>query len=448
VTKISVIGAGSAVFSVRLVRDLCLTDGLAGSTVCLMDVDEGRLAAVADLCRRYADEVGARLTVERTTDRRAALDGAEHVVVTALAAGHDRLRAGWEVGAAHGYRFGGSLHVMHDEAFWINFFQYRLFESLAEDVLAICPKAWLQLVANPVLAGITHLTRRYPALKIVGLCHGFSGVYKLAETIGLDQEGLTFEAPGVNHFVWLTHFSHRGQNAFPILDDWIVREAERYAESRPLSDWHGPKAIDLYRRFGVFPIGDTCTPGGGSWGWWYHVDAATERRWKEDPGGWYDGHFARGDARLAEIRRLAGDPAARVTAVFPPEPSGEIMVPIVESIARDVPRVFVVNVRNDGEYVPGVPRDFAVEVPALVSRRGVQPIRTNGLPAPLVEYARRDRVAPVEVELAAYRSGRRELLRQLLLMDPWTRSQEQADRLLDAILALPFNTEMAAHYRA
>ena len=446
-TKVSLIGAGSAVFSVRLVRDLCLTAGLAGSTVCLMDVDEQRLDAVYRLCRRYADEVGTQLTLERTTDRRVALDGADHVVVTALAAGHDRLRDGWNVGAAHGYRFGGSLHVMHDEAFWINFYQLRLFESLADDVLAICPDAWLQLVANPVLAGITHLTRRYPALKIVGLCHGFNGVYHLAETIGLDRAAVTFEVPGVNHFVWLTHFSYNGTDAFPMLDAWIEREAATYAETRPFSDWHGPKAIDLYRRFGVFPIGDTCTPGGGSWGWWYHIDPETERHWKEDPRGWYDDHFARGDSRLAETKRLVDDAAARVTDAFPPEPSGEIMVPIIESIACDIPRQFIVNVRNDGGYVPGIPHDFAVEVAALVSRRGIQPIRSNGLPAPIVQYALRDRVAPVELELAAYRSGSGELLLQLLMMDPWTRTESQATGVLEAILELPFHTEMREHYR-
>jgi alpha-galactosidase len=432
----------------RLVRDLCLTTGLAGSTVCLMDVDEQRLDAVYRLCLRYADEVGTQLTLERTMDRRAALDGADHVVVTALAAGHHRLQRGWDLGASHGYRFGGSLHVMHDEAFWINFYQLRLFDSLAEDMLAVCPDAWLHLVANPVLAGITHLTRSYPALKVVGLCHGFSGVYKLAETIGLERDDITFEVAGVNHFVWLTHFSHRGTDAFPVLDAWIERESETYAATRPFSDWHGPKAIDLYRRFGVFPIGDTCTPGGGSWGWWYHVDAETEHRWRESPRGWYDDHFARGDARLAESKRLANDVTVRVTDTFPPVPSGEIMVPIIESIACDIPRVFVVNVRNDGDFVAGIPRDFAVEVNALVSRRGIQPIRSNGLPAPLVQYALRDRVAPVEVELEAYQAGSRELLFQLLLMDPWTRTEGQAAGLLDAILDLPFHAEMRQHYRA
>lgn len=44
--KIGIIGAGSAVFSLRLVSDLCKTPGLSGSTVTLMDIDEERLDAV------------------------------------------------------------------------------------------------------------------------------------------------------------------------------------------------------------------------------------------------------------------------------------------------------------------------------------------------------------------------------------------------------------------
>ncbi len=46
--KLGVIGAGSAQFSLGLVRDLCLQDSLAGSTVTFMDVDEGRLARITN----------------------------------------------------------------------------------------------------------------------------------------------------------------------------------------------------------------------------------------------------------------------------------------------------------------------------------------------------------------------------------------------------------------
>ena len=50
---IGIIGVGSAVFSLGLIRDLCLTERLHGSTVRLMDVDEERLRAVGRLCQRY-----------------------------------------------------------------------------------------------------------------------------------------------------------------------------------------------------------------------------------------------------------------------------------------------------------------------------------------------------------------------------------------------------------
>ncbi|HGJ67067.1 TPA: hypothetical protein ENS27_17035, partial [bacterium] len=38
--KITIIGAGSVVFSLGLVKDLCLTEGLWGSNVCFMDINE------------------------------------------------------------------------------------------------------------------------------------------------------------------------------------------------------------------------------------------------------------------------------------------------------------------------------------------------------------------------------------------------------------------------
>ena len=96
--------------------------------------------------------------------------------------------------------------------------------------------------------------------------------------------------------------------------------------------------------------------------------------------------------------------------------------------------------------VPGIPGDFEVEIPTLVSARGIQGIETAPLPRHLIAHLLRDRVAPAELELAAYGQGSREILRQLVLTDPATRSERQADALIDDILALPFDEEMRAHY--
>jgi alpha-galactosidase/6-phospho-beta-glucosidase family protein len=67
--RIGVIGAGSAVFSLGLVKDIILTPGLAGSQIVFMDINPERLAAVTRLAGRYADEIDADLRFEQTADR-------------------------------------------------------------------------------------------------------------------------------------------------------------------------------------------------------------------------------------------------------------------------------------------------------------------------------------------------------------------------------------------
>jgi alpha-galactosidase len=449
--KIAIIGAGSAVFSLNLIRDLCLTRNLEGSTISLMDFNQTRLDAVHLLCQRYAREMGMELTVTKTTNRQEALQDADFVVNTALAGSHDKLRAGWAVAKELGYRFGGSYAIMHDEAFWVNFYQMRLFESVIQDVLGICPNAWYLQLANPVMMSITYLTRRYPKAKIVGICHGYGHVYELAHLIlGLDREqvkDITFEVPGVNHFIWLTRMYYKGQDIFPLLDEWIATKSEEHFRTVRPSSGVGPKAVDLYKRFGAYPIGDTCTPGGGTWPWWYHVDAETEARWREDPNTWWENYFPHDLAQVEEIIRASHDDSVKVSEVFPPEHSGETVVPMIESIACDIPRVQILNVPNSGNYVPGVPLDFQVEIGCLVSKRGVQGIATHGLPEALIAYILKDRVGPAELELRAYLEGSRQLLHQLILNDPWTRSEAQAKELLNRLLALPQLKELAEHYQ-
>jgi alpha-galactosidase len=209
----------------------------------------------------------------------------------------------------------------------------------------------------------------------------------------------------------------------------------------------GPKPVDLYKRFGVVPIGDTATVGGGAWGWWYHTDDQTEQRWKENPGKWWNGYFTGVDRTAKENYRIASDPNARMTEYLKPEMSGEQMVPIIESIACDLPRTFIVNLPNSGDFVPGVPRDFAVEIPALVSKRGIQGIQTDGLPTEVLGYLLRDRVVPWEIELAAYQQGSRRLLEELVGLDPWTKSMSQARAFVSELLEMPGHEDMKRYYR-
>ena len=74
------------------------------------------------------------------------------------------------------------------------------------------------------------MMHRETGVKVCGLCHGHYGYRTVASAIGLDPDKVTWQAPGLNHNIWLTHFYYEGKDAYPILDDWIANEAPAYWE--------------------------------------------------------------------------------------------------------------------------------------------------------------------------------------------------------------------------
>ena len=448
--KIAIIGAGSAVFSINLIKDICVNPHFDGAEVTLMDVNERRLTGIYRLCARYIEEEKRTIVLRQTMDREEALAGADFVLLVALDYGHERLYQGWDVAKKHGYRYGGSLHVMHDEAFWVNY-QLKLFASVCADMRRLCPKAYLLLVANPVQAGVTWLGRKYPDIRVIGMCHGGYRALNLFDAMGLDRKDCSFEVSGVNHLVFLNSFFYRGEDAFPLLDKWLESgENMKQILADPLP-WRqtspklGPKAVDLYRRFGVFPIGDTASPGGGAWGWWYHTDDV-EKSFMEDAQTWWDWHFKRGQKKLEDIWRSIEDPETKVTEFFGEVPADEPMIPAIEALAFDVEQKVIVNIMNDGGYVEGVPADYECECWALLNREGVHGLKMKPQPKAVQALILRDRVAPVELELQAFETGRVEFLEQLVMTDPWTKSLAQAQALIRDILDLPCNAYMKEYF--
>lgn len=447
--KICIIGAGSAIFSLNLIKDICVNKNFAECTVSLMDVDEERLDAIYGLCTRYTEEMGAGITVIKTMDRREAMQGADFVINVALDYGHERFKQGIEVAYRNGYRFGGSMHVLHDEAFFINFHQLRLMESILLDMLDICPEAYYIMVANPVQAGVTYLQRKYKNAKIVGMCHGYTGVYRLAEAMGLDRKDISFEVAGVNHFIWLTSFYYKGEDGYKYIDEWVKRREKEITgtEEFTLDDEHTLKTIDIYKRFGLFPIGDAASAGGGAWGWEYHTDDATEEKYGSKPYQWYKIYFDHCDESVQKIKSVVENKDAKVSEVFSDMQSDEPMIPLIEGLAFDVHNTVIVNILNDGGYMKDLPTDYEVEIAAIVSKNGIKPIHNDGLPKPIMAHLYRDRIAPVEVELAAFENHSRDLLVDLVMMDPWTKTREQAEKLIDEIFDLPCNQDMKEYYK-
>ena len=194
--KIAVVGAGSATFSLGLVKDLCLTPNLAGSMVHLMDIDADRLDMITKLARRYSEELGSDLQTDNTLDLRTALTDADFVINTASAISHYHQRAIRDLADKYGYYYGRVNLGSHQNL--------QLMLDVAHEMEETCPDAWLIQSGNPVYEGCTLMTRETD-IKVCGLCHGHYGVYEIARTLGLeinDMKDLTWEAPGLNHNIW------------------------------------------------------------------------------------------------------------------------------------------------------------------------------------------------------------------------------------------------------
>ncbi len=442
--KVTIIGAGSVVFSLGLVKDLCLTEGLEGSQVHFMDINEERLDVVYRLAQRYAEDLGADLSFARTLDRAEALEDADFVINTATVTHNEYfMKRRRELTAKLGYFYG---HTGMPE-----YHNLQLMLDVARDVEAICPDAWILLAGNPVFDGTT-LMGRETNVRVCGLCHGHYGYRRVASLIGLDPDRVTWQAPGLNHNIWLTDFYYEDEetgevvDAYPILDRWIEENIEQYWEDHKESgvpaQW-SRAAIHQYKMYGLFPIGDTPRSGG----WWYHTDLETRAQWYGAGGGGdtpegRDRILKRKEEKYARMKEAAYDPAVRPVTLFGDEKTSEQHVPIIDALTNNNEYRAQVNVLNYGA-LPGVPDDVAVEVPAIVNAKGIQPIRVEPLPNKVMLECIYPRWLSMERTLEALLTGDTSMLLYGVLESHQTRSYEQAVETLEALFDIEPNEPMA-----
>jgi len=279
--KIAFIRAGSVRLTLDLINDIEHEKGLSNSSIVLMGIDEKSLDAIYKLTTRLSNELGDSLELEKTTNRKAVLQNADYVINTALAKakthedGYEQYEKTRKLAERHGYYRGidaQNFNRVSDYFTFTNYNQLKLALDIAESVQNICPDAWLLNTANPVFE-ITQLVQRETDAKIIGICHGFHGAHSLFDTLGLDSSRVDWQVAGVNHGIWLTRFRYDGENAYPILDNWIKDNASDWEPSDPWGYELSPAALDMYDFYGKMPINDTVKNNT----WKYHYDIATKK---------------------------------------------------------------------------------------------------------------------------------------------------------------------------
>lgn len=500
--KIAFIGAGSAVWSSTIVVDFLVNERLRDRVdIWLMDIDPWRLEVIYGFTKRYIEELGVKARVYRTLDRKEAIRDADFVINSAMARGHSYYEMLREISERYGYYRGINSvewnYVSDYHTIW-GYYQFKLFMEIARDIEELAPNAWFINVANPVFE-LSTLAFRETKVKYIGLCHGHLGYLRsavpvlgmrLAREKGIDivskcaredpecyfviqdlvdLDELEVEMIGFNHVIWLTKFKYKDENAYSYIDDWIREDAERYWKTwiehtyNPFDVELSPAAIDMYKTYGLLPIGDTVR--GGTWK--YHWDLKTKQYWYGPYGGpdseiGWAMYLAHLKIKQQELARAVFDFSTPISSRYRPKPSGESLVEIVDSIVNGIEKdhyklypsipglkpikvPIQVNTLNR-DVVSGVPSNVAVEVPARVSGKGTEPVVSVSLPSRVLKYVMLPRLVRAEWAIEAYLAGGREHLFNWLIVDPRTKNTKQVEEVVDAILKVPGNEEMARHY--
>jgi alpha-galactosidase len=382
-----------------------MSEPLHGSTIVLCDIHAEALEKVRRLGAAYAGDHDVPIRVEATTDRAEALRGADFVVISIEVGDRFKLwEQDWRIPQQFGIRQvygenGGPGGLFHS---------LRVIPPILEicgDVQRLCPEAWVFNFSNPMSRICTTVKRRYPELRLAGLCHEIASQRRdLPEILGMPFERMEITAGGLNHFSFLLEAREResGRDLYP---DLRARAPAYYADKPE----RGLFRL-LLERYERLPI-TTDSHFGEYIHWAWEV---------ADHKGILDFYES--------YRRYC---AKRATEIG--KPSGERLIPMIEAIVTDRPmRELAVNVTNES-CIPELPRDLAVEVPVRVDGKGLHPERLPPVPKGIIGLWR-NQVSVHDLTAEAVLRKSRSLALQALLADPVVHSFRAAEQTLEVML--------------
>jgi alpha-galactosidase len=411
--KITFIGAGSTVFAKNLMGDILSFPELAESTLTLFDIDPDRLSTSEIVARKVAGALDARPTIEATTDRRAALDGADYAICMIQVAGYKPgTVVDFEIPKKYGLRatiadtlgIGGVMRALRT---------IPVLLDMCRDMEALCPDVTFLNYVNPMAMNCWAIARA-STIKTVGLCHSVQGTaQQLADDIGVPYDAINYVSAGINHMAFYLRFERDGEDLYPLI--------RRVIDEGRVPDWNRVR-YEMFKRLGYF-VTESSEHFSEYVPWFIKRDRPDLIERFNIP---LDEYIRRCEHQIAgwdAMRTQYEDPAATIEVTR----SHEYGSGIIHSLETGTPRVVYGNVPNHG-LIDNLPQDCCVEVPCLVDRNGVQPTRIGALPPHLAALIQTNvNVQSLAVEAAL--TGKREHIYHAAMLDPHTAAELDLDQI-------------------
>jgi 6-phospho-beta-glucosidase len=417
--KVTVIGGGST-YTPELVNGfLARMDQFPLEELWLMDIDTTRLEIVGGFARRMVEARGSPFKVVLTSDQREAVKSASYVTTQLRVGQMEARRKDEYLGKRHGLigqettGVGGMAKALRT---------IPVILKIAEDMRALAPGAMLVNFTNPSGLVTQALSKYAPEMAAVGVCNvaittKMTIIDELEQATGrhIDPARAELRTLGLNHLSWHRGFSVDGEEVWPQVIEGFI--AALKAEEDP--EWD-PRTIEALRMIPNYYLQ-----------YYYHTEKklASQEEWPP--------------SRAEEVIEIEKDLLREYEDINLKEPPADLMkrggayystvaTQVLNAHYNDLGETHIVNTRNNGA-VKEWPAEWVLEMPARISRKGVDPLPAD--PLPPVCFGLIAQVKAYElltVEAAVH--GDRNAAYQALLAHPLGPSADKIPEVLEDML--------------
>ena len=419
--KMTFMGAGSTVFARNVMGDMMLAESLRDFELALYDIDPERLDdtyRMVSTLNKNINEGRAKITKYcGVENRKDALRGADFVVNAIQVGLYEPCTVtDFEIPKKYNLRqtiadtlgIGGIFRALRT---------IPVMEDFANDMAQVCPKAIFLNYTNP-MAMLSGYMQRYTDIQTVGLCHSVQVCTRdLFRGLGMEpKQPVKEKIAGINHMAWLLEcYDADGNDLYPE----IRRRACEVLENPP-EKCRDLVRFEYIRRFGYYVT--ESSEHNAEYNLFFIKDKYPEliERYRI-PLDEYPRRCVNQIAQWKEMRNQLNED-------FTHTRSHEYASRIMESVVTNTPYMIGGNVLNRG-LITNLPHDACVEVPCLVSNRGIQPTVIGDIPQICAAMNRTNiNVQLMTIEAAVTKN--KEAIYQAAMMDPHTASELSIDDIV------------------
>ena len=436
-TKLTIIGAGSTVFTKNIVVDLLTIESFKSIEIALMDINKDRLEKSLEVLEIISKKMGVKPKFSIHTDRKDALKDAEFVQTTIQVGGYRPStlidfeipkKFGLQQTIADTLGIGGIMRGLRT---------IPVLLDIAEDINEICPQAiWMQYV-NPMCSNMIAINKAFPELKIMGLCHSVQGTAEmLAKDLNEDINNIEYLCAGINHMAFYKKFEKKiegkaNEDLYPklkLLADKIINNEEESSRSN-MVDNESNKILyekvryEILKRFGYF-VTESSEHFAEYVPWFIKKN-------RNDVIEKYKIPIEEYIDRCENNIKLWNDLEKDMSPIYeqPLSRSNEYASYIIDGIVNGNEITINANIINEG-YIDNLPSNCCVEVPCIINSNGFIPQKIGKLPEQLTALMRTNINVQILTAEAAL-TKKREHIYHAAMLDPLTGANLTIDEIYD-----------------